>query len=62
MPSWLQGFAAHQPVSVMVYAARSLMVGGVYHSTRYEWAALAWIGAMLVVLVPLAVWKYRRST
>jgi ABC transporter DrrB family efflux protein len=27
MPSWLQGFAIHQPVSVVVNAARSLILG-----------------------------------
>lgn len=27
MPSWLQGFATHQPVSVVINAARSLILG-----------------------------------
>ncbi len=62
MPGWLQAFAKHQPVSIVVDAARSLMVGGYYHSTSSVWYALAWIVGLLVVLVPLSVWKYRRSS
>ncbi|HMA46537.1 MAG TPA: ABC transporter permease [Frankiaceae bacterium] len=27
MPSWLQGFATHQPVSIVINAARSLILG-----------------------------------
>jgi hypothetical protein len=32
MPSWLQGFAKYQPVSVAIDASRSLMLGGPYSS------------------------------
>jgi ABC-2 type transport system permease protein/oleandomycin transport system permease protein len=62
MPGWLQGFVAHQPVSVVVNAARSLMVGGYYHSSSAVWAALLWIVGLLVVLVPLGVWRYRKTS
>jgi ABC transporter DrrB family efflux protein len=61
LPGWLQGFARHQPVSVAIDAARSLMVGGYYHSTSDVWYALLWIAGMLIVLVPLGVWKYRKT-
>ncbi len=61
MPPWLQAFAEHQPVSAAVNAARSLMVGGYYHSSSAIWIALAWIAGLLIVLVPLGVWKYRRT-
>jgi len=60
MPGWLQAFASHQPVSVAVDGARSLMVGGFYHSTSSVWEALAWIAGILIVLMPLGVWKYRQ--
>jgi len=60
MPGWLQAFAKVQPVSIVVNAARSLMVGGYYHSASSVWFALAWIVGLLVVLVPLGVWKYRQ--
>jgi ABC transporter DrrB family efflux protein len=61
LPGWLQAFARHQPVSVIIDGARSLMVGGYYHSTSSVWYALAWIAGLLVVLVPIGVWKYRRT-
>jgi ABC-2 type transport system permease protein/oleandomycin transport system permease protein len=62
MPGWLQAFAAHQPVTQVVDAARSLMLGGTQHDTRAIWGALAWCGGLLAVLTPLAVRKYRRVT
>jgi ABC transporter DrrB family efflux protein len=62
MPGWLQGFVRHQPVSVVINGARSLMVGGAYHSTSSEWYALLWIAGILIVLMPVGVWKYRRTT
>jgi ABC transporter DrrB family efflux protein len=60
MPGWLQAFANHQPVTAVVNAARSLMLGGTYADPRAVWQALAWCVGLLVVLVPLAVRKYRR--
>ena len=60
MPGWLQAFAKHQPVTQVVDAARSLMTGGTLKDTDAVWAALAWCIGLLVVLIPLAVRKYRR--
>ena len=57
MPGWLQVFVRHQPVSVVVDACRHLMVGG----PGSPLAAFAWTIGMVVVLVPLAVRKYRRT-
>ncbi len=62
MPGWLQAFVARQPVSVVVDASRSLMVGGYYHSPSSVWHALLWIVGLLVVLVPLGVWRYRKTS
>jgi len=71
MPGWLQAFAQHQPVTVVINAARALMVGRPKLSPITAhlfstpptgtaiWHALAWIGGMLVVLAPLAVRRYR---
>ena len=59
MPSWLQGFAANQPVSQCVDAVRSLMVGGPYHSNNAVMISIAWSIGLLVVLVPISVRKYR---
>lgn len=60
MPGWLQGFAAHQPVTQVVNASRSLMVGGVLHNSGAVEAALLWSAGLLAVLAPVAVRKYRR--
>ncbi len=64
MPGWLQAFAAHQPVGVVIEAVRSLLIGpklGV-PTGSYVPQALGWCAGFFVVLVPLAVWRYRRST
>jgi len=60
MPGWLQGFATNQPVSVTVDAARSLMVGGIYHSQGAVLKAIVWSVGLFIVLAPLAVRKYRK--
>ena len=59
MPGWLQPFAEHQPVTQCVNAARSLMVGGVYHNSTAVLTSLAWSIGLLVILAPLAVRRYR---
>jgi ABC transporter DrrB family efflux protein len=58
MPSWLQGFAKYQPVSVMASAVRGLCLGGA--TASWVWQSLAWIFGILMVFVPLAVWRYSR--
>lgn len=57
MPSWLRGFATHQPVSVVVNTTRALMTGG--PTANLVWQALAWCIGIFVVLAPLAVSRYR---
>ncbi len=59
MPGWLRGFATYQPVSEAVAAARSLMVGGPGPAANHVIATLLWGVGILVVLVPVAVWRYR---
>jgi ABC-2 type transport system permease protein len=59
MPSWLQPFAEHQPVSVTASAVRALMIGG--PTTSYLLQSLAWCAAILLVFVPVAVRRYRRT-
>ena len=60
MPGWLQAFAKHQPVTQVVNATRSLMVGGVLHDSRAVVSAVLWSVGLLVVLAPFAVRKYRK--
>lgn len=63
MPGWLQAFAVHQPVSQVIDASRQLMLGGPSSlwSMSNVWQALAWSVGILVVLAPLAVWRYRKA-
>jgi ABC transporter DrrB family efflux protein len=60
MPSWLQGFAEHSPVTVTVDALRGWFNGQDVGSSG--WQALAWIAGILIVAAPLAVTRYRRMT
>jgi ABC transporter DrrB family efflux protein len=57
MPSWLQGFATYQPVSVTVSACRALMLGG--PTATFVLESLLWAVGLLIVLAPLAVHRYR---
>ncbi len=60
MPSWLQGFATYQPVSVTVSACRALMIGG--PTSKWVIQTLAWTIGFLIILIPLAVRRYRNRT
>jgi ABC transporter DrrB family efflux protein len=59
MPHWLRLFAEHQPVSATVTAVRDLVLGA--PATSDVVTALAWIGAILLVFVPLSVSRFRRA-
>jgi ABC transporter DrrB family efflux protein len=59
MPSWLQGFAAHQPVSVTASAVRALVLGG--PAASYVLQSLTWSAGILLLFAPLAVRRYRRA-
>ncbi len=67
MPSWLQVFANHQPLTYMVNAVRALTLGPhanalLGHPTSYfVTRALIWALAIIAVTVPVAVAKYRRG-
>jgi ABC-2 type transport system permease protein len=56
MPGWLQPFSKYQPITPMVDAVRSLLVG----STSDVGLALAWSALLIVVFTPIAVIRYRR--
>jgi ABC transporter DrrB family efflux protein len=60
MPGAVQAFAAVNPVTLAVDAARALTVG---HGDALGPAlgTLAWLAALLLVFVPLAVRAFRRS-
>ncbi|MBI4259276.1 MAG: ABC transporter permease [Actinobacteria bacterium] len=57
MPGWLQAFANNQPVTATVNALRALTLGG--PTAGHVLEAMAWIGGILLVFVPLSVRRYR---
>lgn len=57
MPGWLQGFAEYQPVTPMVDAIRSVLLGGSHDLV----IALIWSAAFLVVFTPVAALRYRHA-
>jgi ABC-2 type transport system permease protein/oleandomycin transport system permease protein len=67
LPSWMQGFAENQPISVLSDTLRGLIIGDEYLATQSRSLSelvlfsLFWIVAILAVFAPLAVRKYRRT-
>jgi ABC-2 type transport system permease protein len=67
MPSWLQIFAQHQPLTYMVDSVRSLTLGPHAHAllghptSYYATRALIWTAVIIAVSLPIAVAKYRRG-
>jgi ABC transporter DrrB family efflux protein len=60
LPDWLQTIAKVSPVTLVANAARTFAsTGGVSDSLGW---ALVWIVGILVVFVPLSVWRYRRMS
>lgn len=59
MPSWLQGFAEHSPVSVTADAARNLAIGGPVASSAVQ--SILWSAAITFAFGGLAVWRYTRT-
>jgi ABC-2 type transport system permease protein len=60
MPGWLQGFAAHQPVTKVIEALRGLLLGQPVGAT--PWVALVWCAGILVVSVGTSGVLFRRRT
>jgi ABC-2 type transport system permease protein len=60
MPSWIQGFAEHQPVTPVIETLRSLLLGAPAGSS--PWQALAWCAGLLTVSITLAGVLFRRRT
>jgi ABC-2 type transport system permease protein len=60
MPSWLRGFAGHQPVTPVVETLRGLLLGGPVAGSA--WRALAWSGAILIVSAAASSVVFQRRT
>jgi ABC-2 type transport system permease protein len=67
MPSWLQGFAENQPITVMVNAVRTLTQGQAaeallgHTAGYYVVKSLLWSVAIVAAFAPLAVARFRRG-
>ncbi len=67
LPSWLKGFANNQPISILSDTVRALVIGDEFTSQNGRSLgglvaySFFWIAAILLVFVPLAVHKYRRT-
>lgn len=59
-PTWLQGFAEHQPISVTVTTARNLILGGPVAPSL--WQSLMWCAIFFIVFVPLSIRTYRKMS
>ncbi|HET8750943.1 MAG TPA: ABC transporter permease [Gaiellaceae bacterium] len=67
MPGWLQWFAANQPVTAVINAVRSLMLGGtdvagIGHTTSY-WVVLSllWCAGILALFGVLTTARFART-
>ena len=72
MPGWLQGFAAHQPVTVVINATRGLMLGPddaaalrqagllTASTTSYVIQSIAWIVLIVGIAAPAAIRRFNR--
>jgi ABC transporter DrrB family efflux protein len=60
MPSWLQPFARHQPVSITINAARALLTGMPTH--HWVWQSLLWSAGIFLVFFTIATRIYRNIT
>ena len=60
MPSWIQGFAQHQPVTPVIETLRGLLLGTPVGSN--PWTALAWCAGILAVSIAVSGVLFRRRT
>jgi ABC transporter DrrB family efflux protein len=59
MPGWLQAFAKHQPVTIVIDTMRSMALGGPIATNLL--LSVAWLSGIFIVFVPLAIRAYRRA-
>jgi ABC transporter DrrB family efflux protein len=60
MPDWLKTFAEASPVTLTANTARSYAL--VHGRPGSLGGALVWIAVLLVIFIPLCVWRYRRMS
>lgn len=60
MPTWIHGFAEHQPFTPLIESLRGFLLDVPVGDS--PWIALAWCGGILVVSVLASGWLFRRRT
>jgi ABC-2 type transport system permease protein len=60
MPTWLHGFAEHQPATPVIETLRGLLMDTPIGSSG--WIALSWCAGIAIVAVAAAGWLFRRRT
>jgi ABC-2 type transport system permease protein len=60
MPTWLHGFAEHQPATPVIETLRGLLMGTPIGDSG--WMAVTWCAALIVISVALAGALFRRRT
>ena len=58
MPGWLEAFAKVSPTTLGADAARGLSIGGEVGSPLFYFTL--WAVGLLIIFIPLAVWRYQR--
>jgi ABC-2 type transport system permease protein len=61
LPTWLRGFAEHQPITPVIESIRTLLMGGTPDAS-YVVAALAWSIGILLVSAAAVAWTFPRRT
>ena len=59
MPDWLQWIAEHQPVTPIIEAIRSLLMGTPMGDAA--WVAIAWCAGILIASFAWGAWLFRRK-
>ncbi len=60
MPTWLHGFAGHQPVTPVIETVRGLLMNGPLGTNPVQ--AVAWCVGSIIVFMSLAAILFRRRT
>ncbi|HEY5806107.1 MAG TPA: ABC transporter permease [Candidatus Saccharimonadales bacterium] len=60
MPSGLQAFAENQPLTQVINAVRSLLVGTPMGNSG--WLSVVWCVGIIAVSIPITIWLFRRRS
>lgn len=60
MPSWLQGFASHQPITPVIETIRALLAGAPVGD--HGWKALLWCGGILLAAIVWGAISFARKS